>query len=333
MRKFKVMNTNFDLIARKAPNLTTIDLSYTLIEDSSLTALLKHCPSLKSLNLSSCENVTGESLCTTEQLPRLESLKLIYCIKLRRQHVIRYLGRQGGFLTKFTLGKNYNYKNDNWSIADQNDMISNLPNVERIKFTLEWEPISVNFSLLCHLKSLKLYFGKLDHQNLSLILNKCTELKTLNLTYVKLLTDEAFTTLPILAPLVELNMHASSHSLTDKTLEALGFYLSKSLVNLNINRCSRVTASGVLRLLQEAEGSLRRLEINGLIVDCDNLIRMLVRKDRLLCNAYFNLFFVLEKFDERRVFTNVVRTNDIVNDDAMKLLFFIDNCFNKRVLD
>jgi hypothetical protein len=33
------------------------------------------------------------------------------------------------------------------------------------------------------------------------------------------------------------------------------------------------------------------------------------------------------------VFTNVVRTNDIVNDDAMKLLFFIDNCFNKRVLD
>jgi hypothetical protein len=137
--------------------------------------------------------------------------------------------------------------------------------------------------------------------------------------------DEAFTTLPILAPLVELNMTHCGNAMTDKTLEALGLYLNKSLVNLNINTCSSVTASGVLRLLQEAEGSLRRLEINGRIVDCDNLIRMLVRKDRLLCNVYFNLRLAVDNFDVSRVFLDVIRPNDIVNSDAMKRLFFLKN--------
>jgi hypothetical protein len=324
MRKFKVMNTNFDLIARNAPNLTTIDLSYTLIEDSSVAALLKHCPSLKSLNLSSCKRVTGKCFSTSEQLPWLEFLKLDRCAQLHLRHVTWYLSKRGAGLTTFSLGGERTI--DNWNILIQNNMISNLKNVECLEFTFNLKPISVNLSSLCHLKSLNLSNATLNDQDktISLILNKCIELQTLNLAYGTSLTDEAFTSLPILAPLVELNLDSCCRfrtPLTDKTLEALGFYLNKSLVNLNINTCSRVTASGVWRLLQEAEGSLRRLEINGMIVDCDNLIRMLVRTDRLLCNVYFNVR--LEKFDVARVFLEVIARGDIVNSDVMKRLFFI----------
>jgi hypothetical protein len=187
-------------------------------------------------------------------------------------------------------------------------------------------PILTGVSDLCHLTTLDLSLATLKHQDksISLILNKCTKLTTLNLSRgVKLLGDEAFTALPILAPLVELNMDFCLWlTLADRTLEAFGFYLSKSLVKLKMNNCLLVTVCGILRLLEETEGTLSELEINGELVKDYEFVRMLLRKDYLSCNVYFDDISGTSSAEVMCMYRELILAEGLVNCAAMKRLFF-----------
>ena len=330
LSRWPVWNDNFAAIAAAgAISLTHVTLSFARVEDSSVAALFKYCTLLEHLDLSGCGVLNGACLATAQHVCRLRTLLLNGCPMLSLAHVASYVSdkrRLAARLTTFRIGCDL-YTNE-WSEPLQDSIAARLPTrLEHLVFSFRFKPCPASLGSLTGLVSLDLSWCTLAaaDDSLPLVLNRCTRLRKLTLGLVTNLTDRAFTTLPIRAPLVELDTDLSrAPAVTDATLCALGgAHLATTLAKLNVNTCSRLTGPGCLRLLEEA-GALRQLRVGaGLLKDRLSL-RQLVQymNGGRLCEVYFDAR--LGSHDVRQLFRDEFATAEYESCAALERLYLVD---------
>ncbi|KAF9295250.1 hypothetical protein BGZ74_010905 [Mortierella antarctica] len=83
-----VTTTGFESVFRKTQWLKCLDISFTLIQDSAVAALARHCPKLQVLNMSHCTRLTHVGLWELlRSLSDLQDLCVSGCIKLKVEGV------------------------------------------------------------------------------------------------------------------------------------------------------------------------------------------------------------------------------------------------------
>jgi hypothetical protein len=152
-------------------------------------------------------------------------------------------------------------------------------------------------------------YGPLFDKTVTRILNVCTRLKIFNVNFCGQVSDAAFTTLPVKAPLVEL--HAYKTNLTRLTFNCLveKSQLKSSLRTLNISECRHLNKEDIFWLVGTFE-KLTKIEISF-----SNLFRIKRWLDHIQSypERFFNLYgFVdipggfCEYFKEKQTILRVV---------------------------
>jgi hypothetical protein len=128
-------------------------------------------------------------------------------------------------------------------------IVTNLTSLTRLAITCLQPDHSDHLYTLTNLVELDLNSSEANNRAFALILNKCTRLRALNLSWCANLTDQAFDMLPINAPLESLDLSYDSN-VTDVGLQRLAVYLAGRLRELKVAYCLGMTSAGLLEFVK-----------------------------------------------------------------------------------
>lgn len=129
-------------------------------------------------------------------------------------------------------------------------VVANLKGLHRLALTCFQPEYMSQLHLLKSLTDLDLSSSEANNEAFALILNNCTRLKSLNLSWCVNLSDAAFTTKTINAPLQNLDVSYASTNLTDLTLSKLSIEC-KHLKELRVACCSGLTPAGLIDFITQ----------------------------------------------------------------------------------
>jgi hypothetical protein len=227
------------------PLITSVNLSYTKIKDLSIKQLFKNCKHLESIDLSE-NNFDGDGFDVDSRLERLQFLALNNCTIDELGHLVQFLKLNGKSLLSFHA---------NASTLNSAEIFEELrPSIENVRsFSMAFDSLNNTacFHLLENLVELDLSVSITDDHVFATILNRCIKLTTLNLAHTYL-TDAAFTSMSINAPLTDLDVFGAD-DLTRQSLERIGFYLGNTLQRLDISACASLSGEDIIEFLSSVK--------------------------------------------------------------------------------
>uniref|UniRef100_A0A1D1XK87 F-box protein At3g58530 n=1 Tax=Anthurium amnicola TaxID=1678845 RepID=A0A1D1XK87_9ARAE len=219
----KVSDAGIEAVTYACPNLKAFSIYWNVrITDSSIKHLVKGCKKITTLNLSGCKNISDQSLyLIADNYTALDKLNLTRCIKLTDA------GLQQTLLNCLCLRSLNLYA-----------LSSFTDNAYK------------KLSFLKHLRFLDLCGAQnLTDEGLSSI-SACKDLVYLNLTWCVRVSDVGMLAVAEGCRSLELLSLFGIVGVTDKCLEALSNFCSRSLTTLDVNGCIGIKKRSHEELLQ-----------------------------------------------------------------------------------
>ncbi|XP_031266639.1 F-box protein At3g58530-like [Pistacia vera] len=206
----KISDKGIEIITTACPKLKVFSIYWNVrVTDIGIQHLVKNCKYIVDLNLSGCKNISDKSLqLVADNYQEIESLNLTRCVKLTD-------GGLQKILLKCTSLKSLNL----YALSSFTGEAYN------------------KISLLSHLCFLDLCGAQnLSDEGLACIA-KCKNLVSLNLTWCVRITDAGVIVLAQGCTSLEFLSLFGIVGVTDKCLEVLSSFCSKTLTTLDVNGC------------------------------------------------------------------------------------------------
>ncbi|XP_044507785.1 F-box protein At3g58530 [Mangifera indica] len=219
----KLSDKGIEIITSACPKLKVFSIYWNVrVTDIGIQNLVKNCKYIVDLNLSGCKNITDKSLqLVADSYQELESLNLTRCVKLT-----------DGGLQKILL------------------KCSSLKSLNLYALSSFTDEVYKKISLLAHLSFLDLCGAQnLSDKGLACIA-KCNNLVSLNLTWCVRITDVGVIALAQGCTSLEFLSLFGIVGVTDKCLEVLSSFCSKTLTTLDVNGCVGIKKRSRDELLQ-----------------------------------------------------------------------------------
>jgi len=235
------------VLADQCEHLTSLSLSYTRVSDSDIQALGSPKCKLKELDLSGCL-ITGTGLAAiaTQLGQSLCSLNLSHCKQLQTEAIA--------------------------------EIVSRLPNLEDLNLSccgsMVSEPVILQIQQHNLLQSLGLAVSKLNDTHLLTILNNCTQLKQLDISWcASILKTNDIKWLPITATQLS-RLAIAGCKLKDEDLYTL-LNPDKSkdfaLTELDLSWCKYITNEGIVKALASMASQAGRTLTHLNLSSCKNI--------------------------------------------------------------
>lgn len=238
------------------PSIKELDLSSCQITDDSLVRIAEAYPDLKGINLSQCLQVSDRGVSIlAKKCPQLEVIKLNDCYKITDEGLTNVI--------------NFSQHLKSLSLADCTlvkgtwikQLGLNCPNLQSLNLNNCYEIVDqalIEISPLLQLKEIILTScHKLSNCSLKSLQQNCPNLHTIDLSGLTLTADEGLEYISHLIHLRSITL-TDCYKITDK---GLGFLANSGRIkDLNLSRCGQITNAGVAKLAQLTE--LETLNLN-----------------------------------------------------------------------
>jgi hypothetical protein len=307
-----INNHVFSSILNKFQYLKYINLSYTKINDDNVKIILEKCRDLETIDLSE-NNFEGTCFQVNSVSEKLNNFVINNCVIDEVDNLIQFLKQNG---------KSLHSLHANACSLNSTEMFEEIrPSLKNVNsFSMAFDSLnrSASFHLLENLVELDLSVSITCDEVFAEILNKCLKLTKLNLAHTYL-TDLTFTSLPICAPISDLDIFGAE-DITSASLERIMFYLASTLEKLDISACASLTGADVLDFLPLVK-KITHLNLKLMDVVTNEFIEKLIKIDfpeGILINCYDCDFLDMNKLingrDEFR--------RELLDDDYSHKIFY-----------